>query len=239
MMSSRFSPITGMRLKPLRSASDIACRSVLLRSMNTTSVRGTMTSRTIVSPSSKTEWIIARSPDSMTWLASARSTSSRSSASDENGPSLKPRPGVRMLPSTMSSWGSGPRTFVKTTTSPALARARPAGRGCRPIVRGPTPMTTNSTTSITPTVSRAASQASVEVAEHDLGDQHDGGDLAEHPQEQRGVDEAGRVLGDRQQPTGAASSVGRAAPRRGPSRPTPARRRRWRRPRRRRRGRRR
>ena len=64
------SPTTGMRLKPLRSASDIAWRSVLCRSMNTTSVRGTMTSRTIVSPSSKTEWIITRSRSSMSWFSS-------------------------------------------------------------------------------------------------------------------------------------------------------------------------
>ena len=34
--------------------------------MKTMSVRGTITSRTIVSPSSNTEWIISRSPDSMT-----------------------------------------------------------------------------------------------------------------------------------------------------------------------------
>src|SRR4051794_12278689 len=41
-MSSRFSPITGIREEPLRRARDIAWRKVLVRSMNTTSVRGTM-----------------------------------------------------------------------------------------------------------------------------------------------------------------------------------------------------
>ena len=81
----------------------MAWRSVFVRSMKTTSVRGTITSRTRVSPSSKTEWIICRSPDSMTLLASARSTSSRSSASDANGPSLKPRPGVIALPTRIST----------------------------------------------------------------------------------------------------------------------------------------
>src|SRR3954447_548147 len=159
MMSSRLSPMTGMRLNPLRSASDIACRSVLLRSMKTTSVRGTMTSRAMVSPSSKTEWIISRSPDSMTWLASARSTSSRSSASDENGPSLNPRPGVRMLPTTINSCGSGPSTLVKKTTRPELSRAT-RWECSRPTVRGPTPISTNSITSITATVTRTASRSS-------------------------------------------------------------------------------
>ena len=80
--------------------------------MKTTSLRGTITSRTEVSPSSKTEWIILRSPDSMTLDASAMSTSSRSSVSVENGPSLKPRPGVSALPTRISSRGSGPRTRV-------------------------------------------------------------------------------------------------------------------------------
>ena len=41
-------------------------RRFLCRSMKTTSLRGTITSRTMVSPSSKTEWIIFRSPDSIT-----------------------------------------------------------------------------------------------------------------------------------------------------------------------------
>ncbi len=57
-MSSAFSPMTGMREKPERSPSDSAWRSVLLRSMKTISVRGTITSFAKVSPSSKTEWII-------------------------------------------------------------------------------------------------------------------------------------------------------------------------------------
>ena len=65
-MSSSFSPITGIREKPLRRARDSAWRSVLSRSMDTMSVRGTITSRTRVSPSSKTEWIIWRSSASMT-----------------------------------------------------------------------------------------------------------------------------------------------------------------------------
>ena len=95
--------------------------------MNTTSVRGTITSRTRVSPSSKTEWIICRSPDSMTLLASARSTSSRSSASEANGPSLKPRPGVIALPTRISSRGSGPSTLVTAISGPAEQQRDPLG----------------------------------------------------------------------------------------------------------------
>ena len=86
-MSSEPSPTTGMRENPERRNSDIAERSVFSPSMVTMSVRGTMTSRATVSPSSKTEWIISRSPASMTELSPARSTRSRSSDSLWNGPS--------------------------------------------------------------------------------------------------------------------------------------------------------
>ena len=106
--------------------------------MNTMSVRGTITSRTMVSPRSKTEWIICRSPDSITSLASARSTSSRSSASVANGPSVKPLPGVSALPIRISSRGNGPSTVVTATSGPASAQATRSAC-CRPRVRGATP----------------------------------------------------------------------------------------------------
>ena len=107
-MWSRLSSITGTREKPLRRNSDIVWRRFLCRSTKTTSLRGTITSRTVVSPSSKTEWIILRSSDSMSADASAMSTSSRSSVSVLNGPSRKPLPGVSALPTRISSRGSGP-----------------------------------------------------------------------------------------------------------------------------------
>ena len=66
---------------------DMAELSVGADSTETSAVRGTITSRTRVSPSSNTEWIIWRSPASMSSLSSAMSTSSRSSASEANGPS--------------------------------------------------------------------------------------------------------------------------------------------------------
>ena len=123
--SSTFSPMTGMRLNPLRRASASAWRTVLVRSIQTTSVRGTMTSRAMVSPSSNTEWIMLRSPDSTTPRSSAMSTSSRSSTSEENGPSRKPRPGVIMLPTRISSVAMGPRTRPSSRTTPAPASAVP------------------------------------------------------------------------------------------------------------------
>ena len=55
MMSSTFSPTTGILECPLRTASDVACPAVLSLSIHTISVRGTITSRAGVSPSSKTD----------------------------------------------------------------------------------------------------------------------------------------------------------------------------------------
>ena len=129
-------------------------RRFLCRSTKTTSLRGTITSRTVVSPSSKTEWIIFRSPASISADASAMSTSSRSSVSVENGPSRKPLPGVSALPSRISSRGSGPSTEV-TQVSGAADQSATRSLCCRPSVRGATPMTTNDTTSITPIVASA------------------------------------------------------------------------------------
>ena len=102
-----------------------------------------------MSPNSKTEWIILRSPDSMTADASARSTSSRSSVSVENGPSRNPRPGVIALPSRISSRGIGPRIEVTDEIGPAVARATRC-ECWRPRVRGATPITTNETSAMMP-----------------------------------------------------------------------------------------
>ena len=133
--------MTGSRLNPLRSARASAWRTVLVRSIQTTSVRGTMTSRAMVSPSSNTEWIIWRSPDSTTPRSSAMSTSSRSSTSEENGPSRKPRPGVIMLPTRISSVATGPSTRPSSRTTPAVASAVAVGV-LAAEVRGPTPTST-------------------------------------------------------------------------------------------------
>ena len=63
------------------------------------SVRGTMTSRAMVSPSSKTEWIISRSPASMRAASLGQVDQLAQLASVANGPSRKPLPGVTALPS--------------------------------------------------------------------------------------------------------------------------------------------
>ena len=143
--------MTGTREKPERRNSDMVWRRFLCRSTKTTSLRGTITSRTVVSPSSKTEWIILRSPDSMRADASAMSTSSRSSVSVENGPSRNPLPGVSMLPIRISSRGIGPSTVV-TQLSGAADQSATRSSCWRPRVRGATPMATNETTSIMPIV---------------------------------------------------------------------------------------
>jgi hypothetical protein len=106
-MSSTFSPITGMRECPLRTARLIAWPAVLSLSIQIISVRGTITSRAGVSPSSKTDWIIRRSSAATTPRCWARSTTSRSSISDANGPLRRPRPGVSALARTTSNRLSG------------------------------------------------------------------------------------------------------------------------------------
>ena len=110
-------------------------------SIVTMSVRGTITSRTMVSPSSKTEWIILRSTASITSDSLARSTRSRSSFSDANGPCRKPRPGVTTLPTRTSRPATGPSSVVPARR--AGATTRPTSSGCwRASVRGLTPTTT-------------------------------------------------------------------------------------------------
>jgi hypothetical protein len=88
-------------------------------------VRGTITSRTMVSPRSNTDWIMARSPSSTSPPRSAMSTISRSSTSDENGPSRKPRPGVIALPTRISSVASGPSRRASIRSGGATPSATP------------------------------------------------------------------------------------------------------------------
>src|SRR5215470_3381245 len=138
--SSLFSPTTGIRENPLRNARDSTWRTFLSRSAKTMSVRGTMTSRTIVSPSSNTEWIIARSSGSMTLRSPSRSTRPRSSSSDSPEPSRPLRPGVSTLAVATSSRGSGPsaRTMGASTLAAAPASCRSYWR---PRVSGKIPAT--------------------------------------------------------------------------------------------------
>ena len=141
-MSSTFSPITGMRECPLRTARvDRLARPILSLSIQIISVRGTITSRAGVSPSSKTDWIIWRSSAATTPRCWARSTTSRSSISEANGPLRKPRPGVSALPTTISSRLIGISSHEIACSGRAVANAMEYAFW-RPRVRGPTPMTT-------------------------------------------------------------------------------------------------
>ena len=155
--SSTDSPTTGSREKPERRARVSAWLADLDSSIQTISVRGTMTSRAMVSPSAKTEWIMSRSSCSTTPRCSARSTSSRSSTWVAKGPSRKPMPGVNALPMRISRVASGPS--ARPNHSTVGAASRPTEYACwRPIVRGPTPTTTKLTRVMAPAVTRAASQ---------------------------------------------------------------------------------
>ena len=59
--------------------------------------RGSITSRTTVSPNSKIEWISSRSSVSISASSAATSAIERISCSVTNGPSARPRPGSTML----------------------------------------------------------------------------------------------------------------------------------------------
>ena len=123
-MSSESSPTTGTRENPDRTKSADACRSDLPRAMVSMSIRGTMTSRAVVSDSSKTEWIMSRSSSSMSWFSSARSTRSRSSASVSKGPLRSPDPGVTALATRTRPVATGPSTVRSPTVKGAASGAR-------------------------------------------------------------------------------------------------------------------
>jgi hypothetical protein len=160
--------------------------------MKTTSVRGTITSRTIVSPSSKTEWIICLGEvDELAELGLGRErtlaeAAPRSDDVAEHDQQLGQRPedpreqhhegrahqgdALRVEPS------DGAGTHADDDELDHQHRPRRHEHTHEPVVEEP---------------------------EEHLGHEHRGGDLAEHPEEQRGVEVARRVLRDRQQPPGA------------------------------------
>ena len=78
--------------------------------MQTMSVRGTITERTLVSPSSNTEWISSASVFSIMSASEARSSSSRNSSSVKNAASGPWVPGATAEPIFTSQPGMGPRT---------------------------------------------------------------------------------------------------------------------------------
>ena len=98
-------------------------RRVLSDSIAVTSGRGTMTSRTIVSPNSKIEWISSfssRSIEPSSWPTSAIE---RRSASDTNGPCFRPRPGRSTFARPMSALVGVASRRPRPQTSGATASA--------------------------------------------------------------------------------------------------------------------
>ena len=157
----------------------------------------------------------------MTLLASARSTSSRSSASEANGPSLKPRPGrdrvadqdqhPRQRPEHL---GEGDQRSRGQQRDPLGVLATDGARGDPDHHEGDDQHDRQRRQHRPPAAAvglRAGLGAAPgdDQVEHHHGDQDDRGDLGEHPQEQRGVQVARRVLDDHQQPGGAAGALGR------------------------------
>ena len=108
--------------------------------MKTMSVRGTITSRTMVSPSSNTEWIIIRSPASMSWLLLGEVDQlAQLRLGRERSLAQALARGDRVADEDQQPAASGPSTLASGWTSRAAASA--IGPGCwRPRVRGETPM---------------------------------------------------------------------------------------------------
>ena len=96
---------------------------LLSASIHTISVRGTITARAEVSPSSKTDWIIRRSSSATTPRSCAMSTISRSSISEAKGPLRNPLPGVIALPIRIRSRLIGPSRAPMTCSGNAATSA--------------------------------------------------------------------------------------------------------------------
>ena len=92
-MSSVVSLYAGRRDLPAAIAMRIASSTVASASTATMSGRGTITSRTTVSPNSKIEWMSSRSSVSIDASCAATSAIVRISSSVTNGPPRKPLPG--------------------------------------------------------------------------------------------------------------------------------------------------
>ena len=91
--------------------------------------RGTITSRTIVSPNSKIEWISSFSPSSIEPSSLPTSAIERRSASETNGPCFRPLPGSSQFAMTIrprvGAASSRPRNHTSgATASAALSECR-------------------------------------------------------------------------------------------------------------------
>ena len=92
----------------------------------TMSGRGTITSRTIVSPNSKIEWISSFSSSSISPSLDATSAEARSSCSVMYGPSFKPLPGMSTFASLSSAVGERPEHAAERTRTGGAIEQRDA-----------------------------------------------------------------------------------------------------------------
>ena len=132
--SSSSGPSTGSLLYPCSIARSSACDTVASCGIIAMSGRGTITSRTTVSPNSMMLSISSRSSCSITSSAAAAPTMPSSSCSLTNGPCLRPLPGSSTFVSQISareiSRSGGNDT--STLTKRAVAERRPLGVQHRP-----------------------------------------------------------------------------------------------------------
>ena len=126
--SSTPSPSTGRRERPDCTARSNASRTVAESAMSTMSVRGTITSRTMVSPNSMTEWMKLRSSDSI--ASSSCATSAMARTSDSVTRDVRPvGPNQPMTVSAMESRKfethlMGQNFRIRRTTGAAVKRRR-------------------------------------------------------------------------------------------------------------------
>src|ERR671935_145717 len=144
---------TGIREYPCRNTRACTSRSDRSLGIAVTSGRGTITSRTIVSPNSKIEWISSTSSSSICSSSEATSASWRSSRSVMNGPCGSPRPGITTSPRSRrpsSSRSSGSSGNESTSVGPSSSRYRT----CRSAISSSVTRDTESSTSVAPSPRR-------------------------------------------------------------------------------------
>ena len=143
-MSSVFSPYTGMRDMPLSIARSMHSATVASAPTVTMSVRGTMISRTTVSPKSMIDSIRSRSDSSMTACSMASSARARISSSVTNGPFFRPLPGRITLATPMRARAGMRSTQPANSTMGAVNNAA-RSVCCNAQVFGAASAITNST----------------------------------------------------------------------------------------------
>ena len=126
--SSIWRSTAGSRLRPASRAGSSAASTVSSVPMVTMSVRGTITSRTTVSPNSMIEWMRARSSVSMTSPSTATSAMASSSDSVTGAPRSRPCSPMKRLARPMrppETIRTGQKRTRADTTAPSTGRPAP------------------------------------------------------------------------------------------------------------------